>query len=203
MQHIETYEVVCLCRWKTLAFIGKKKTWLVDCITEVLRSVLKFCHRPPVAHKSTEVDVDVCWRTNWFCLKNCITGLVFNLLGAMRHFCGFAGPPRCAIRVALTYVPQRALQMQMRELYDQSEYLLWFSPCFFRSSRRRKLFLDRFLQGESVAESGSIISHYFRTYFSLYVVPRGLRHLPGEWTIRSSIPACAMGIFPGQITPVT
>ena len=37
-----------------------------------------------------------------------------------------------------------------------------------------KLFLDRFLQGESVAESGSIISHYFRTYFSLYVVPRGL-----------------------------
>ena len=31
-----------------------------------------------------------------------------------------------------------------------------------------------FLQGESVAESGSIISHYFRTYFSLYVVPRGL-----------------------------
>ena len=32
-----------------------------------------------------------------------------------------------------------------------------------------------FLQGESVAESGSIIGHYFRTYFSLYVVPRGLR----------------------------
>ena len=30
------------------------------------------------------------------------------------------------------------------------------------------------LQGESVAESGSVISHYFRTYFSLYVVPRGL-----------------------------
>ena len=29
------------------------------------------------------------------------------------------------------------------------------------------------LQGESVAESSSIISHYFRTYFSLYVVPRG------------------------------
>ena len=34
--------------------------------------------------------------------------------------------------------------------------------------------MDRFLQGESVAECGSIISHYFRTYFSLYVVPRGL-----------------------------
>ena len=34
-----------------------------------------------------------------------------------------------------------------------------------------------FLQGESVAESGSIISHCFRTYFSLYVVPRGLKHL--------------------------
>ena len=31
-----------------------------------------------------------------------------------------------------------------------------------------------FLQGESVAESSCIISHYFRTYFSLYVVPRGL-----------------------------
>ena len=41
-----------------------------------------------------------------------------------------------------------------------------------------KLFLDRFLQGESVAESGSIISHYFRTYFSLYVVPRGLTTSP-------------------------
>ena len=92
----------------------------------------------------------------------------------MSHFCGFAGPPRCATRVALTHVPLRAPQMQMRELYDQSEYVLWFSPCFFRSSRRRKLFLDRFLQGKSVAESGSIISHYFRTYFSLYVVPRGL-----------------------------
>ena len=92
----------------------------------------------------------------------------------MRHFCGFAGLPRCATWVALTHVPLRALQMQMRELYDQSEYLLLFSPCFFHSSRRRKLFLDRFLQGESVAESGSIISHYFRTYFSLYVVPIGL-----------------------------
>ena len=99
----------------------------------------------------------------------------FNLLDAMRHFCGFAGPPRCATRVALTHVLLRALQMQMRELYDHSEYLLWFSPCFFRSSRRRKLFLDRFLQGESVAESGSTISHYFRTYFSLYVVPRGFK----------------------------
>ena len=31
-----------------------------------------------------------------------------------------------------------------------------------------------FSQGESVAESGSIIRHYFRTHFSLYVVPRGL-----------------------------
>ena len=31
-----------------------------------------------------------------------------------------------------------------------------------------------FSQGQSVAESGSIISHYFRTYFSLHVVPRGL-----------------------------
>ena len=33
-----------------------------------------------------------------------------------------------------------------------------------------------FSQGESVAESGSIISHYFRTYFSLYVVLRGLNN---------------------------
>ena len=32
-----------------------------------------------------------------------------------------------------------------------------------------------FLHGESVEESGSIISHYFRTHFSLYVVPRGLK----------------------------
>ena len=31
-----------------------------------------------------------------------------------------------------------------------------------------------FSQGESVAESGSIIRHYFRTHFSLYVMPRGL-----------------------------
>ena len=31
-----------------------------------------------------------------------------------------------------------------------------------------------FSQGESVAESGSIIRHYFRTHFSLYIVPRGL-----------------------------
>ena len=34
-----------------------------------------------------------------------------------------------------------------------------------------------FVQGESVAESSSIISHYFRTYFSLYVVLRGLKYL--------------------------
>ena len=46
----------------------------------------------------------------------------------------------------LSHVPLRAMQMQMRELYDQSEYLLWFCPCFFHSSRRRKLFLDRFSQ---------------------------------------------------------
>ena len=39
-----------------------------------------------------------------------------------------------------------------------------------------KLFLDRCLQGDSFAESGSIISHYLiRTYFLLYVVPRGLK----------------------------
>ena len=31
-----------------------------------------------------------------------------------------------------------------------------------------------FSQGESVAESGSIIRHYFRTHFSLYVMPRRL-----------------------------
>ena len=38
----------------------------------------------------------------------------------------------------------------------------------------KAIFGSIFLQGESVAESGSIISHDFRTYFSLYVVPRGL-----------------------------
>ena len=49
-----------------------------------------------------------------------------------------------------------------------------------------------FLQGESVEESGSIISHYFRTYFSLYVVPRGLKAgspvaaLPSAWLYRAS-----------------
>ena len=67
----------------------------------------------------------------------------FNLLDTMRHFRGFAGLPWCATFMAL-HVPLRALQMQMRELYDQSEYLLWFCPCFFCSSRRRNLFLDRF-----------------------------------------------------------
>ena len=38
-------------------------------------------------------------------------------------------------------------------------------------------FWIRFLQGESVAESGSIIGYYFRTYFSVYVVPRGLKKM--------------------------
>ena len=36
-------------------------------------------------------------------------------------------------------------------------------------------FWINFSQGESVAESGSIIRRYFRTHFSFYVVPRGLR----------------------------
>ena len=99
-----------------------------------------------------------------------------DILTSLTRCATFVALPVChdAPLEWLSHVPLRALQMQMRELYGQSEYLLWFCPCFFRSSRRRKLFLDRFLQGESVAESGSIISHYFRTYFSLYVVPRGL-----------------------------
>ena len=115
-----------------------------------------------------------------FCVR--VWRSYFNLLDAMRHFCGFASPPRWTTCVALTHIPLQVLKMQMRELYDQSEYLLWFSPCFFHSSRRRKLFQNRFLQGESFAESGPIISHYFRTYFSLYVVPRGLTvQVPGFW----------------------
>ena len=35
-----------------------------------------------------------------------------------------------------------------------------------------------FSQGESVAESGLITRHCFRTHFSLYVVPRGLNKQP-------------------------
>ena len=57
-------------------------------------------------------------------LINNFSVVALSLLDAMRHFCGFAGLPRCATRVALTHVPLPALQMQMRELYDQSEYLL-------------------------------------------------------------------------------
>ena len=92
----------------------------------------------------------------------------------MHHFCGFAGPPQCATRVAHYTCPTASAANANERALQPIRICAVILSLLLPFLQTPKAILDRFLQGESVAESGAIISHYSRTYFSLYVVPRGL-----------------------------
>ena len=92
----------------------------------------------------------------------------------MCHFRGFAGPPRCATFVAL-HMSHCELWKCKWESFMTNQNICCDSALAssFLADTESYFWID-FLQGESVEESGSIISHYFRTHFSSYVIPRGL-----------------------------
>ena len=92
----------------------------------------------------------------------------------MRHFRGFAGPPRCAIFVVLHMSHCELCKCKWESFMTNQNICCDSALASSVLADAESYFWVDFLQGESVAESGSIISHYFRTYFSLYVVPRGL-----------------------------
>ena len=100
-----------------------------------------------------------------------------NLLGTMRHFCGFAGPPRCATFVALHMSHCELCKCKWESFMTNQNICCDSTLASSLLADAESYFWIDFLQGESVVESGSNISHYFRTYFSLYVVPRGLTRI--------------------------
>ena len=92
----------------------------------------------------------------------------------MRHFRGFDGPPRCATFVALHMSHCELCKCKWESFMTNQNICCDSALASSVLADSESYFWIDFLQGDSIAESGSIISHYFRTYFSLYVVPRGL-----------------------------
>ena len=118
---------------------------------------------------------ELCFRhiIKYTCNPGCVRTII-NLLDTMHHFCGFAGLPRCAIFVALHMSHCELCKCKWESFMTNQNICCDFALASSVLANAESYFWIDFLQGESVAESGSVISHYFRTYFSLYVVPRGL-----------------------------
>ena len=110
----------------------------------------------------------------------------------MRHFRGFASPPRCTTFVALHMSHCELCKCKWESFMTNQSICCDSALASSVLADAETYFWIDFSQGESVAESGSIIRHYFRT---LFIICRAKRVKDSGFTFWTKLVALTQSLL--------